>query len=122
MKTLRWIAPPFLAVIDGIIFVINLVLSYEPKIGYGAFYLFGIWLLLLPVLPALYSATLLKDCKHRICYTLYCSCYFGFGLDALSLLMGNKIRIEWLWISVGLFVWCELGGLLGLLRYRKAKE
>ncbi len=122
MKLLRWIAPPFLAVIAYVLYMLCVALSYYLAVNYRDFNA-GIVLSLLPlpILPFLYSAKLLKDCKHRICYTLYCSYFFGFDLYTLSLLMGKNPGIEWLGISVGLFAWCELGALLGLLRYKKVK-
>ncbi len=122
MKLLRWIAPPFLAVIAYVLYMLCVALSYYLAVDYHDIYL-GIILSLLPLLiiSYLYSAKLLKDCKHRISYTLYCSCILGFGLYFLSVLMGNNPGMEWLWICVGLFVWYELGALLGVLRYKMVK-
>lgn len=126
MKLLRWIAPPILAVLNFVTvsIVVGIVaLQFGSDTGYGGLVeCIVIGLLVWLIAPCLYSATLLRDCKHRICYTLYCSFIMGVGICITSnIVRGSLPNSDDLLVSAVLFVCSEIGALLGLIRIRSPK-
>ncbi len=74
----------------------------------------AIWFLLfMPISSFQYSKRVLRNCKNRIVYTLLHSLSI-----CLSYLLLFFMEGETYFIALGVFIWCEIWGLLGLIGKR----
>ena len=125
MKLKKWLFPIISSVITS--FIILLIYAtaepYSHDSGYGGLVIGLIGLILcfavaIPVLSVLYSKIYLRDSENKFLFTLYNS--FLLALSTLLFSIGSSPMFV-LVIGTISIVWCELWGLLGLIRKKSPK-
>ena len=121
MKLKKWLFPVISAVITSIIILLSYVAAepYSHDSGYGGLVIGLIGLIFcfavaIPVLSVLYSKICLSDSTNKYYFTLY-----------NSLLLTLPILIIFLNLIVFAFipfVWCEIWGLIGLIRKKSSEK
>ncbi len=124
MKHKKWLFPVISAVITSIIILLSYVAAepYSHDSGYGglAIGLIGLifcFAIAIPVLSVLYSKICLRNSENKFLFTLYHS--FLIVLPYLILFFREDETIIYATIIFG---WCEIWGLLGLIRKKKQKS
>ena len=107
-------------------FIISFLTMLASKFAEGDLSMVVLWcgvlavwfLLFMPISSFLYSKRVLRNCKNRIVYTLLHS--LSICLSYLLLLF---MEAETYFFALGIFIWCEIWGLLGLIGKRdKSKD
>ena len=126
MKHKKWLFPVISAVITSIIILLSYVAAepYSHDSGYGglAIGLIGLifcFAIAIPVLSVLYSKICLRNSENKFLFTLYNS--FLLALSTLLFSIGSSPMIIPVISSIS-FVWCEIWGLLGLIRKKEQKS
>ncbi len=126
MKLKRWLFPVISAVITWIIILLSYVAAepYSHDSGYGGLVIGLIGLIFcfaiaIPVFSVLYSKICLHDSENKFLFTLYNS--FFLALSTLLFSIGSSPMIIPVISSIS-FVWCEIWGLLGLIRKKEQKS
>lgn len=126
MKQNKWLFPVISAVISSIIFLLVYVAAepYSHDSGYGGLVIGLIGLIFcfavaIPVLSVLYSKIYLRDSENKFLFTLYNS--FLLALSTLLFSIGSSPMFV-LVIGTISFVWCDIWGLLGLIRKKEQKS
>ena len=126
MKLNKWLFSIISSVITSIIILLIYAAaeSYSHDSGYGGLVIGLIGLIFcfaiaIPVLSVLYSKICLYDSKNKFLFTLYNS--FLLALSTLLFSIGSSPMIIPVISSIS-FVWCEIWGLLGLIRKKEQKS
>ena len=126
MKHKKWLFPVISAVIFSIIILLVYVAAepYSHDSGYGGLVIGLIGLIFcfaiaIPVLSVLYSKICLRNSENKFLFTLYNS--FLLALSTLLFSIGSSPMIIPVISSIS-FVWCEIWGLLGLIRKKEQKS
>ena len=126
MKHKKWLFPVISAVITSIIILLSYVAAepYSHDSGYGGLVIGLIGLIFcfaiaIPVLSVLYSKICLRNSENKFLFTLYNS--FLLALSTLLFSIGSSPMIIPVISSIS-FVWCEIWGLLGLIRKKEQKS
>ncbi|MBQ8259185.1 MAG: hypothetical protein IJY97_06435 [Clostridia bacterium] len=126
MKLKKWLFPVISAVITSIIILLSYVAAepYSHDSGYGGLVIGLIGLIFcfaiaIPVLSVLYSKICLRNSENKFLFTLYNS--FLLALSTLLFSIGSSPMIIPVISSIS-FVWCEIWGLLGLIRKKEQKS
>ena len=116
----KWLFPVISSVITSIIILLIYAAAepYSHDSGYGGLVINSIGLLFcfaiaIPVLSVLYSKICLHDSENKFLFTLYNS--FLLALSTLLFSIGSSPMFV-LVIGTISFVWCDIWGLLGLIR------
>ena len=125
MKHKKWLFPVISSVITSIIILLIYAAAepYSHDSGYGGLVIGSIGLIFcfavaIPVLSVLYSKICLYDSKNKFLFTLYNS--FLLALSTLLFSIGSSPMFVLVIGTISL-VWCELWGLLGLIRKKSPK-
>ena len=125
MKLNKWLFPVISSVITSIIILLIYAAAepYSHDSGYGGLVIGLIGLIFcfaiaIPVLSVLYSKIYLRDSKNKFLFTLYNS--FLLALSTLLFSIGSSPMFV-LVIGTISFVWCDIWGLLGLIRKKSPK-
>ena len=120
MKLKKWLFPIISSVITSIIILLIYAAAepYSHDSGYGGLVINSIGLIFcfaiaIPVLSVLYSKVCLHDSENKFLFTLYNS--FLLALSTLLFSIGSSPMFV-LVIGTISFVWCDIWGLLGLIR------
>ena len=126
MKQNKWLFPVISAVITSIIILLSYIFvePYSHDSGYGGLVIGLIGLIFcfaiaIPVLSVLYSKICLRNSENKFLFTLYNS--FLLALSTLLFSIGSSPMIIPVISSIS-FVWCEIWGLLGLIRKKEQKS
>ena len=126
MKLKEWLFPVISSVITSIIILLIYAAAepYSHDSGYGGLVIGLIGLIFcfavaIPVLSVLYSKIYLRDSENKFLFTLYNS--FLLALSTLLFSIGSSPMFV-LVIGTISFVWCEIWGLLGLIRKKSPKS
>lgn len=126
MKQNKWLFPVISAVITSIIILLSYIFAepYSHDSGYGGLVIGLIGLIFcfaiaIPVLSVLYSKICLRNSENKFLFTLYNS--FLLALSTLLFSIGSSPMIIPVISSIS-FVWCEIWGLLGLIRKKEQKS
>ena len=126
MKLKRWLFPVLSSVITSIIILLIYAATepYSHDSGYGGLVIGLIGLIFcfaiaIPVLSVLYSKICLRNSENKFLFTLYNS--FLLALSTLLFSIGSSPMIIPVISSIS-FVWCEIWGLLGLIRKKEQKS
>ncbi len=124
MKFKKWLFPVISAVITWIIILLSYVAAepYSHDSGYGGLVICSIGLIFcfaisIPVFSVLYSKICLHDSENKFLFTIYHS--FLIILPYLILFFREDETIIYAAI---IFAWCEIWGLLGLIRKKEQKS
>ena len=125
MKLKKWLFPIISSVITSIIILLIYAAAepYSHDSGYGGLVICSIGLIfcfaiVIPVLSVLYSKIYLRDSENKFLFTLYNS--FLIALSTLLFSIGSSPMFV-LVIGTISFVWCDIWGLLGLIRKKPPK-
>ena len=126
MKLNKWLFSIISSVITSIIILLIYAAaeSYSHDSGYGGLVIGLIGLIFcfaiaIPVLSVLYSKICLRNSENKFLFTLYNS--FLLALSTLLFSIGSSPMIIPVISSIS-FVWCEIWGLLGLIRKKEQKS
>lgn len=124
MKLKKWLFPIISSVITSIIILLIYAAAepYSHDSGYGGLVIGLIGLIFcfsiaIPVLSVLYSKICLRNSENKFLFTLYHS--FLIVLPYLILFFREDETIIYATIIFG---WCEIWGLLGLIRKKEQKS
>lgn len=126
MKLKKWLFPVISAVITSIIILLIYAAAqpYSHDSGHGGLVIASIGLIFcfaiaIPVFSVLYSKICLHNSENKFLFTLYNS--FLLALSTLLFSIGSSPMFV-LVIGTISFTWCEIWGLLGLIRKKAQKK